>query len=88
MFFLGVGKSATIRAIASWAEKILRKSGDHPNRPRVLICAPTGKAASLISKHIFTCSACALEDFLESAVCVIPQLYCSTIVLRNNTIAE
>ena len=30
------------------AEKILRKSGDSPNHPRVLVCAPTGKAASLV----------------------------------------
>ena len=46
----GVGKSATIRAITLWAEKILRKAGDNPHYPNVLICAPTGKAASLISK--------------------------------------
>ena len=30
------------------AEKILRKAGDKPNHPRVLLCAFTGKAASLI----------------------------------------
>ena len=46
----GVGKSATIRSITLWAEKILRKAGDNPNYPNLLICAPTGKAASLISK--------------------------------------
>ena len=44
----GVGKSAVIKVIAFHAEKILRKAGDHPNKPRVLICAFTGKAASLI----------------------------------------
>lgn len=44
----GAGKSATIRAISMIAEKILRKPGDHPHHPRVLICAPTGKAASLV----------------------------------------
>ena len=45
----GVGKSATIRAITMHAEKILLKAGDHPHKPRVLICAPTGKAASIIN---------------------------------------
>ena len=47
---IGVGKSAVIEAISIHAEKILRKSGHHPNNPRVLVCAPTGKAASIISK--------------------------------------
>ena len=42
----GVGKSATINVISLWAEKILRKSGDNPNYPRVLVCAHTGKAAN------------------------------------------
>ena len=46
--FSGVGKSAVIKAMSFHAEKILRKSGDSPNHPRVLVCAPTGKAASLI----------------------------------------
>ena len=49
----GVGKSFTIRAISLWAEKLLRKPGHNPNYPRVLICAPTGKAASIISKYKF-----------------------------------
>ena len=49
---LGVGKSAVIEAITLHAEKILRSTGDHPNHPRVLVCAPTGKAASIISKYI------------------------------------
>ena len=44
----GVGKSATIRVITYHAEKILRKAGDHPHKPRIMVCAPTGKAASLI----------------------------------------
>ena len=44
----GVGKSQTIRVMANQAEKILRKAGHHPNRPRVLLTAFTGKAASLI----------------------------------------
>ena len=47
----GVGKSAFIRAASMQAEKILRMPGDDPNYPRVLICAPTGKAASLIGKN-------------------------------------
>ena len=44
----GVGKSALIRVSAMHAEKILRKRGDKPNHPRVLLTAHTGKAASLI----------------------------------------
>ena len=46
--FLGVGKSAIIKAMSMHAEKILRKAGDKANHPRVLRCAFTGKAASLI----------------------------------------
>ena len=44
----GVGKSQTIKVLAMQSEKILRKPGHHPNRPRVLLTAFTGKAASLI----------------------------------------
>ena len=44
----GVGKSQTIRVVSMHAEKLLRKAGHHPNRPRVLLTAFTGKAASLI----------------------------------------
>jgi hypothetical protein len=44
----GVGKSAVIRILSKWAEKILRKAGGHPNKPRVLLTAPTGMATSLI----------------------------------------
>ena len=50
LILLGVGKSATIRAIATHAEKILRQPGGNPNKPRILLCAPTGMAASVISK--------------------------------------
>ena len=32
------------------AEHILRKEGGNPNKPRVLLCAHTGNAASLIGK--------------------------------------
>ena len=46
----GVGKSLFIRAASMQAEKILREPGDDPNFPKVLICAPTGKAASLIGE--------------------------------------
>ena len=46
----GVGKSQTIKVLAMQAEKTLRKPGHHPNRPRVLLAAFTGKAASLIGK--------------------------------------
>ena len=44
----GVGKSYLIRTVAKWAEKILRKAGDNPLKPKVLLLAPTGMAASLI----------------------------------------
>ena len=46
----GVGKSAFIKAASMQAEKLLRRPGDDPVYPHVLICAPTGKAASLIGK--------------------------------------
>ena len=38
--------------MSMWAEKILRKEGDDPHKPRVLLMAFTGKAASLIGKLI------------------------------------
>jgi hypothetical protein len=50
---LGVGKSATIRALAQQTEKILRTVEDNPNHPRVILCAYTGKAANLIGKNLF-----------------------------------
>ena len=37
-----------ILVASKWAEKILIKAGDSPNRPKILLVAPTGKAASLI----------------------------------------
>ena len=46
----GVGKSQTIKAISMQAEKLLRKVDHHPNKPRVLLAAFTGKASSLIGK--------------------------------------
>ena len=45
---LGVGKSKTIEAMAKWAENILLKEDHESLKPRVLITAFTGKAASLI----------------------------------------
>lgn len=45
----GVGKSRTIMAMSQWADKILMKLEDNSTLPRVLICAFTGKAASLIN---------------------------------------
>ena len=46
-----MGKSATIRVVSMHAETILQKAGGKPNHPRVLLCAHTGKAASLIGKN-------------------------------------
>jgi hypothetical protein len=48
----GVGKSNVIRAVSKWGEKILRKAGDHPNKPRILLMAPTGMAASVIGRFL------------------------------------
>ena len=53
-FILGVGKSLLIQVASQWAEKILIKVGDHPMKPRILLMAFTGKAASLIGKRIFS----------------------------------
>ena len=49
----GVGKSAIIKILTGVAEKILRKEGQNPNYPRVLLAAPTGKAASIIGRFYF-----------------------------------
>ena len=43
-----MGKSFTIEVISQAADRILRKSGDNPLRPKVLLAAPTGIAAMLI----------------------------------------
>ena len=50
IFHLGVGKSMTIEAMAKWAELILLKEDHEVFKPRVLVLAFTGKAASLIGK--------------------------------------
>ena len=44
----GVGKTFVINTISKWAEKILRKPGDNPLKPKVILLAPTGMAACLI----------------------------------------
>ena len=44
----GAGKSEVIKVSAMHIEKILRYAGGHPNKPRVLLLAFTGKAAGLI----------------------------------------
>ena len=44
----GVGKSATLKVCAQWAEHILKQAGDNPNKPRVMLLCPTGMAASVI----------------------------------------
>ena len=49
----GTGKSHFISVASKWAEKTFVQSGDNPNRPKILLLAPTGKAASLIGKAIF-----------------------------------
>ena len=53
VFYLGVGKSKTIEAMAKWAELILLKEDHEVFKPRVLVVAFTGKAASLIGKQSF-----------------------------------
>ena len=44
----GAGKSEVIKVSVMHIEKILRCAGGHPNKPRVLILAHTGKAAELV----------------------------------------
>ena len=56
IFYLGVGKSKTIEAMAKWAELILLKEDHEVFKPRVLVVAFTGKAASLIGKETFLIS--------------------------------
>ena len=48
-----MGKSFTIEVISQAADRILRKVGDNPLRPKVLLAAPTGIAAMLIGKFNF-----------------------------------
>ena len=52
IIFIGVGKSKTIEAMAKWSEHILLKEDHQSSKPRVLIAAFTGKAASLIGKSL------------------------------------
>ena len=44
----GCGKSFVINLMTQWQERILKTSGDNPNRPYILKCAFTGAAASII----------------------------------------
>ena len=46
----GVGKSYLIWLLSQWIELITQRQGDPPNKPKVLLLAPTGIAASLIGK--------------------------------------
>ena len=48
-----MGKSFLIEVTSQAADKMLRKLGDNPKRPKVLLAAPTGIAAMLIGTHIF-----------------------------------
>ena len=41
-----------ILLMSQWAEEILRKVGDDPLKPRVMLMAYSGKAAALIGKCI------------------------------------
>ena len=50
LIILGVGKSKTIEVMAKWAEHILLREDHESLKPRVLITAFTGKAASLVGK--------------------------------------
>ena len=44
----GVGKSQTTKVCSQWVEHILRRAGDNPDKPRILLMAPTGMAASVV----------------------------------------
>ena len=55
-YVAGTGKSAIIKVASLHAERILRKAGDKPNHPRVLLTAHTGRAASLIGKLTYVLS--------------------------------
>ena len=44
----GAGKSLLIKAVSQWFEKILRKAGDDPDKPYILLTAFTGCAAANI----------------------------------------
>ena len=51
-FISGNGKSFTIKAMSFNAMNILAREGDDLTKPKILICAPTGKAASLVGKFL------------------------------------
>ena len=60
----GVGKSYLINVVSKWAEFFLRQRGDDPLHPKVLLMAPTGKAATLIGNDSIS-----LFYFVLSFVC-------------------
>ena len=45
----GSGKSEVIKVVAQRVDRSLRRSGDDPDKPYVLLCAPTGTAAANIN---------------------------------------
>ena len=48
----GAGKSLLINTMSQWIERLLRKSGDDPDKPYVLVTAFTGTAASNVEGMI------------------------------------
>ena len=44
----GTGKTETIKVLAELTERKLQKPGDNPEKPKVVVCAPTGTAAANI----------------------------------------
>ena len=49
----GTGKSYLIQTTSQWVDKILREANDNPEKPKVLLLAYTGNAASLIGGTTF-----------------------------------
>ena len=47
----GVGKTFLIWILSQWITVITQRQGDHPFKPKVLLLAPTGIAASLIGMY-------------------------------------
>ena len=47
----GMGKSFLINLISKWTERILRKEGDAPNKPVILLLGPTGMSACIIGNN-------------------------------------
>lgn len=49
----GTGKSYLIQTTSQWVDKILREANDNPLKPKILLLAYTGNAASLIGGTTF-----------------------------------